>query len=114
MIMAFLHSRITRRRFTRPMRGYVILCGGLIMPRGKATQDTSMLAMALLGYEIEKKKIEERIIEIRAKLGAGKVSASSDDGKPRRRKLSVAARKRIAAAQRKRWAEQRRAAAKGA
>ena len=75
------------------------------MPRGKSTQDQSMLAMALVGYEFEKKKIDERIKEIRAQLG-GRASLEE----PRmRRKLSVAARKRIAAAQRKRWAEQRKA-----
>jgi hypothetical protein len=80
----------------------VILCMGVIMPRGKSTQDHSMLAMALVGYELEKKKIDERIKEIRAQLGGPS---------PKRRTLSVAARKRIAAAQRKRWAAQRKAQA---
>ena len=83
------------------------------MPRGK-TQDRSILAMALVGYEVEKKKIEDRIQEIRNKLG--KVTAKvrralSNNDQPKRRKLSVAARKRIAAAQKKRWAEHRKAAA---
>jgi len=69
------------------------------MPRGK-TQDRSILAMALVGYEVEKKKIEDRIQEIRNKLG--KVTAkvrgalTSNNDRPKRRKLSVAARKRIA------------------
>lgn len=86
------------------------------MPRGKSTQDLSMLAMALVGYELEKKKIEERIKDIRAQLAGGraaeKASYSSDDDEgPKRRKLSVAARKRIAAAQKKRWAELRKASA---
>lgn len=84
------------------------------MARGKS-QDRSMLAMALVGYELEKKKIEDRIREIRAKLGGGrltgKVDTSSNDVQPKRRKLSVAARKRIAAAQKKRWAEHRKAQA---
>ena len=81
------------------------------MPRGKS-QDKSMLAMALVGYEVEKKKIEDRIQEIRNKLG--KVTAkvrgalTSNNDRPKRRKLSVAARKRIAAAQKKRWAAFRR------
>ena len=67
-----------------------------------------MLAMALVGYELEKKKIEERIKDVRAQL-AGR--AVEKDEAPKRRKLSVAARKRIAAAQRKRWAKVRKASA---
>ena len=71
--------------------------------------------MALVGYEVEKKKIEERIREIRALLrgakAAEKVIPTGDDNAPKRRKLSAAARKRIAAAQRKRWAEHRKALA---
>ena len=74
-----------------------------------------MLAMALVGYELEKKKIEERIKEIRAQLASGsaaeKASYSGDDDKPKSRRLSVAARKRIAAAQKKRWAELHKAPA---
>ena len=85
------------------------------MPRGKSTQDLSMLAMALVGYELEKKKIDERIREIRTLLsGSAAAEQPSSDGEaPKRRKLSVAARKRIAAAQRKRWAERRKALAQG-
>ena len=89
------------------------------MPRGKSSHDPSMLAMALVGYEVEKKKIEERIKEIRARLGGGKVAkagATEAEQAPKRRKLSKAARMRIAAAQKKRWAEHRKTtgqAAKG-
>jgi len=76
-----------------------------------------MLAMALVGYEVEKKKIEERIKEIRARLGGGKLAAKAGTPEagegPKRRKLSKAARKRISAAQKKRWAEQRKATSKG-
>ena len=85
------------------------------MPRGKSKQDPSILAMALVGYEFEKKKIDERIKEIRAQLSgakaAEKTNSAGDDKAPKRRKLSVAARKRIAAAQKKRWAEHRKALA---
>jgi hypothetical protein len=96
------------------------------MPRGKSSHDPAMLAMALVGYEIEKKKIDEKIKEIRAKLGGGKVApvrfslrgaGAEAEVAPKRRKLSAAARKRIAVAQKKRWAEHRKAiaqAAKGA
>jgi len=41
------------------------------MPRGKAKYDPAMLAMALVGYEIEKKKIDEKIKELRAQIGGG-------------------------------------------
>jgi cell division septum initiation protein DivIVA len=68
-----------------------------------------MLAMALVGYELEKKKIDERIREVRAQLAGGAINGDT----PKRRKLSVAARKRIAAAQKKRWAEHRKALAQG-
>jgi len=74
--------------------------------------------MALIGYEVEKKKIEERISEIRARLGgarvAEKASVAPNNQPAKRRKLSAAARKRIAAAQRKRWAEHRKAQAQSA
>ena len=73
-----------------------------------------MLAMALVGYEIEKKKIDERIKEIRAQLSgqtAENTASPSEDGAPgKRRKLSAAARKKISAAQIKRWAKQNKAA----
>jgi hypothetical protein len=86
------------------------------MPRGKSSNDQNMLAMALIGYESEKKRIDERIAEIRAKLGSGRAARAavpdSESAAPKkRRKLSVAARKRIAAAQKKRWAEHRKATA---
>jgi Skp family chaperone for outer membrane proteins len=63
-----------------------------------------MLEMALIGYEAERQKVQEKIAEIQAQL----------NGRPRRaatpvarikRKMSAAARRRIAAAQKKRWAE---------
>lgn len=78
-----------------------------------------MLEMALVGYEIEKKKIEEKIREIRTQLGGGRLAEkvgrpSTNNEPPKRRKLSAAARKRIAAAQKKRWAEHRRASAQAA
>src|SRR3989442_5926948 len=88
------------------------LCLGEIMPRGKA-QDRTLLSMALVGYELEKKKIDEKIRELRTRLGQGRVSAKAaaapDSDQPKRRKLSAAARRRIATAQRKRWAEHRKA-----
>ena len=99
------------------------------MPKGKTNEDTSMLSMALLGYESEKKRIEEKIQELRSRIGGGsgkrpgrppkhaasagadaEISGAPEDGR-KRRTLSAAARKRIAAAQKKRWAEHRKRAA---
>jgi hypothetical protein len=63
--------------------------------------------MALLGYQIEKEKIEGKIREIQAELKGTRIPAAS--GVTRnvtvKRVLSPAARARIAAAQKKRWAE---------
>lgn len=84
------------------------------MPRGRSSSDPATLAMALVGYEIEKQKIEDRIREIRAQLGTGSgARATSAAAKPavapnHKRTLSASARKRIAAAQRKRWADHRK------
>ena len=67
--------------------------------------------MALVGYQIEKQKIEERIQQIQAQLKGKHVPAAAPAGEESagpKRVLSPAARKRIAAAQRKRWAEHRK------
>jgi len=89
------------------------------MPRGRSKADPTTLAMALVGYQIEKEKIEDKIREIRAHLGGRAVSVSATESAtagaaPARRKrvLSASARRRIAAAQRKRWAEHRKKMAK--
>jgi cell division septum initiation protein DivIVA len=99
---------------------------GESMPRGRkpATQDNSLLSMALLGYETEKLKIEDKIRELRERLGGGSSNgvaarpaqtSAQSSAEPRKRTLSAAARRRIAAAQKKRWAEHRKrmAGAKG-
>ncbi|MBZ5591745.1 MAG: hypothetical protein LAP39_05885 [Acidobacteriia bacterium] len=78
------------------------------MPRGRASSDPTMLAMALVGYELEKQKIDEKIREIRARLGGGKAGGAAASAKTGKRTLSAAARRRIAAAQRKRWAAHRK------
>ncbi len=85
------------------------------MPRGRSSDDLNTLQMALVGYQMEKAKIDEKIREIQARLGgkrmagaqagAGAGSAKTKGGK---RVLSPEARKRIAAAQKKRWAEHRK------
>jgi hypothetical protein len=74
------------------------------MPKGRTAEDLTTLQMALVGYELEKQKIDEKIRQIEALL-KGTTEAKE---KPARRQLSAAARKRISAAQRKRWAEHRK------
>ena len=71
--------------------------------------------MALIGYQVERQKIEDKIVEIKAQLGgkaapagpAGPAGAAKGTGRVKR-VLSEAARARIAAAQRKRWAAHRK------
>ncbi len=83
------------------------------MARGRADEDVSMLQMALVGFQIEKDRIESKIQELRAKLkGKGAMMTSAGESSaPRKRELSDAARKRIAMAQKRRWAEHRKRAA---
>jgi len=82
------------------------------MAKGSGAADLTTLQMALVGYQIEKEKIEAKIREIQARLKGKHVPLPSAvgekaDGAPKRI-LSPAARKRIAAAQKKRWAEHRK------
>ena len=87
------------------------------MARGKLTDDSSTLQMALVGYQVEKEKIEGKIKEIEAQLRGKQAPVSLTTAKPEtkgKRFLSPAARKRIAAAQKKRWAEHRKRAAQAA
>jgi hypothetical protein len=80
------------------------------MARGNNVRDVTILQMALVGYQLEKQKIEDRIRELQSELKGKRVPLSS--GEPSKagakRVLSAAARSRIAAAQKKRWAEHRR------
>jgi hypothetical protein len=70
--------------------------------------------MALVGYRLEKQKIEEQIRRIQAQLKGKHVPLPSEaavapaEVAPKRT-LSDAARARIAAAQKRRWAEHRKA-----
>ncbi|MGA3259263.1 MAG: hypothetical protein ABSE35_10310 [Bryobacteraceae bacterium] len=85
------------------------------MPRGRSLEDLTTLQMALVGYQVEKQKIEDQIRRIEAQLKGKRVplsSAAAAPAKPAvRRVLSAGARARIAAAQKKRWAEHRKRAA---
>jgi Arc/MetJ family transcription regulator len=88
------------------------------MARGRSVEDVNMLEMALIGFQIEKQRIESRIQDIQSQL-KGKRAATPSAGPgetkaPVRRELSEGARKRIAAAQKRRWAEHRKRAAQAA
>jgi hypothetical protein len=80
----------------------------------RSLEDLTTLQMALVGYQVERQKIDDRISEIQAKLKGKSValpSAGSEKKAVVKRVLSPEARKRIAAAQKKRWAEHRKRAA---
>jgi len=77
----------------------------------RSLEDLSTLQMALVGYELERQKIDDRIREIQAKLKGKHTAAPAAAAAKKpvvKRVLSAEARKRIAAAQRKRWAEHRK------
>ena len=89
------------------------------MARGSSTVgDLATLQMALVGYQIEKQKIDDKIREIQAVLKGKHVSDAAAPAAKQaavaKRVLSPAARKRIAAAQKKRWAEHRKRQAQAA
>ena len=90
------------------------------MARGKSADDLTTLQMALVGYQIERQKIDDKIREIQGVLkgrrpaaGGATEEAEKPAAASTRRVLSPAARKRIAAAQKKRWAEHRKRLAQG-
>lgn len=66
--------------------------------------DYDLLAMALVGYQAQKAKLDAAIAGIQAQLIRRAPSSGSDPLIPRKRTMSAAGRRRIAAAQRKRWA----------
>lgn len=80
------------------------------MPKTTTIDHTSVLEMALVGYQLERNRIEAAIAEIQAELGhsgaAGRPTATAtpEQPTPRKKRFSAAARRRMAAAQKKRWA----------
>ena len=68
--------------------------------------DRSILEAAILGFESRKRQIDTRIAELRQMLNSGPTQAVATPQAPaRKRKVSAAARRRMAIAQRKRWAK---------
>jgi len=82
-----------------------------------AHADQRLLAMALVGYECEKAKIEVVMAEIRTQLGRrgpGRpetVAIEKEHIGTKKRTLSASARRQIAMGQRKRWAAIKKAEA---
>jgi hypothetical protein len=91
------------------------------MARAKADQNAAILEYALHHLERERDEIQAKIDHVLGQLGGRTNSVPLDPPKPavaapvarKKRVLSEAARKRIAAAQKRRWAEHRKAKAKG-
>jgi hypothetical protein len=71
----------------------------------KLTSD--ILAAAIVGFEAQKKQLDSQINELRQLLSPASTNGSEPEPAKVRRKMSTAARRRIAAAQRKRWAGQK-------
>jgi hypothetical protein len=85
------------------------------MPRqAQSKTDSSILEMALIGYQSQLEKISATIADIKAQLGhrgpgrpKGAATAKDAAAPQKRRTISKAGRARIAAAQRARWAAQK-------
>ena len=86
------------------------------MPRTANTiKDHSLLAAALEGLELQKRRIEDQIQEVRSLLGKGTGRRGRPPVAGHKRgpgRMSAAARRRIAAAQKRRWAEYRKSLGK--
>ena len=71
-----------------------------------------LLEMALSGHEIRLADIQAKIREIEGALrslwGTSRAQSDEWEAAPKRRPMSIAAKKRIAEAQKKRWAEFRK------
>src|SRR6202162_6496281 len=68
----------------------------------------TVIAAAIAGFEEQKRQIDAEIAALRA-MGreSGPATSEPESGKPPRRKMSAASRKKMALAQQKRWAAKR-------
>jgi hypothetical protein len=71
--------------------------------------NTEIAAAAIAGFEEQKRRLDAQIAELRNMLSEGG-TVGAERGPRKRRRMSAAARARIAAAQRKRWAEAKKRA----
>ena len=83
------------------------------MARGDI-ENLATLEMALVGYQIEKERIESKVRDIQSQLKGKPAVASAKKAPGIKRALSAAARRRISAAQKKRWAEHHKRMAQAA
>jgi hypothetical protein len=67
--------------------------------------DIATLQAALVGYQAKHDEITTKMAEIRKRIHGGDEPFPVGTTPRKKRKMSAAARKRIAAAQKKRWAE---------
>jgi hypothetical protein len=70
--------------------------------------DPDLLEAALIGYQLQRERIDKAIAELRGKISGNKATTVSVDGERPKRRLSAGARRRMAAAQKKRWAAYRK------
>jgi cell division septum initiation protein DivIVA len=77
-------------------------------------EDLATLEMALVGYQVEKEKIETRIRELQSQVKGKPVVAPAKKASGVKRVLSASARRRISKAQKKRWAEHHKRLAQAA
>jgi hypothetical protein len=74
------------------------------MPTPKLTN--AIPSAAILGFEEQKRRIDAQIAELRAMPSGGPAStAATAEAVPRKRKVSAAARRRMALGQKARWAK---------
>jgi len=88
------------------------------LPKTTTIDHTSVLEMALVGYELQRNRIEAAIADIQDELGqvgsSRSISTATDSSEPKatgKKRFSAAVRKRMVAAQKKRW-QLKRATAK--
>lgn len=77
-----------------------------LMPQ-TAKQDTELLEAALIGFQLRRDQVEQKIAELRSQISGNSASRPAPAaGAPatKKRTMSASARRRIALAQKKRWA----------
>ena len=67
----------------------------------------AIVKAAINGFEVQKARLNEQIAELRAMLSGSSNGTAAAPEPARKRRMSAAARKRIAMAQRARWARDR-------
>jgi len=82
------------------------------MPTTKLNSE--LITAAIEGYQTQRSRIDAQIAQLRAMLSGGPAGSDAAEAPTRKRKISAAARHRMAMAQRARWARIKAGAAQGA